>query len=82
MFNCAEQVQIQKCKTHADRTPKAACVQTIMVMVVVLMMKIIMIIVVIVLKTAMLALLQSDFCPTNCDTKVYVAAVQCRSDSF
>ena len=30
MLNCAEQVQIQKCKPYAYRTPKTACVQTIM----------------------------------------------------
>ena len=30
MLNCAEQVQIQKYKTYACRTPKTACVQTIM----------------------------------------------------
>ena len=30
MFNCAEQVQIQKYKTHACKTPKTAGVQTIM----------------------------------------------------
>ena len=31
MLNCSEQVQIQKYKTHACKTPKTACVQTIMV---------------------------------------------------
>ena len=30
MLNCAEQVQIQKDQTHADKTPKTAGVQTIM----------------------------------------------------
>ena len=30
MLNCAEQVQIQKYKTHAYKTPKTAGVQTIM----------------------------------------------------
>ena len=30
MLNYAEQVQIQKYKTHADETPKTAGVQTIM----------------------------------------------------
>ena len=30
MLNCAEQVQIQKYKTHANTTPKTADVQTIM----------------------------------------------------
>ena len=30
MLNCAEQVQIQKCKIHAIKTPKTADVQTIM----------------------------------------------------
>ena len=29
ILNCAEQVQIQKYKTHAYMTPKTACVQTI-----------------------------------------------------
>ena len=30
MVNCAEQVQIQKYKTHAYKTPKTAGVKTIM----------------------------------------------------
>ena len=30
MLNCVEQMQIQKYKTHAYKTPKTACVQTIM----------------------------------------------------
>ena len=30
MLNCAEQVQMQKYKTHAYKTPKTAWVQTIM----------------------------------------------------
>ena len=30
MLSCAEQVQIQKYKTHAYKTPRTACVQTIM----------------------------------------------------
>ena len=30
MLNCAEQVQVHKYKTHAYKTPKTACVQTIM----------------------------------------------------
>ena len=30
MLNCAEQVQIQKYKAHAYKTPKTAGVQTIM----------------------------------------------------
>ena len=30
MLNCTEQVQIQKYKTHVCKTPKTACVQTIM----------------------------------------------------
>ena len=30
MLNCAEQAQIQKYKTHAYKTPKTACVQSIM----------------------------------------------------
>ena len=29
MLNCAEQVQIQKYETHAYKTPKTTCVQTI-----------------------------------------------------
>ena len=29
MLNCAEQVQIQRYKTHAYKTPRTACVQTI-----------------------------------------------------
>ena len=30
MLNCAEQVKIQKYKTHAYKTPKTACVQSVM----------------------------------------------------
>ena len=30
MLYCAEQVQIQKYKTHAYKTPKPACVQAVM----------------------------------------------------
>ena len=30
MLSCAEQVQIQKCKAHTYKTPRTACVQTIM----------------------------------------------------
>ena len=30
MLSCAEQVQMQKYKTHACETPKTACVQTTM----------------------------------------------------
>ena len=30
MLSCSEQVQKQKYKTHADKTSKTACVQTIM----------------------------------------------------
>ena len=30
MLSCDEQVQIQKYKTHAYKTPKTACVQTVM----------------------------------------------------
>ena len=30
MLSCAEQMKISKYKTHAYKTPKAACVQAIM----------------------------------------------------
>ena len=30
MLNCAEQMQIQKYKTHAYKTPKTAYVQTVL----------------------------------------------------